>query len=66
MYLTLVVLRFSLLSGDSAVVEVVERRSSRDTYSIMDTYFTCQENNELTYLVDENTCVNNEDLMRGM
>ena len=60
-------LRFSLslVSGDSAVVEVVERRSSRDIYSTIDTTSVCQQNNQLTYLVDENTCVNNEDLMRG-
>ena len=53
------------VSGDSTIyVETVERRSSRDIYNTMNTTLACLY--DLTYLVVEDRCVNNEDLLRGM
>ena len=53
--------------GSKSVVEMVERRSSRDTYVCTNaTASTCHEDNKLTYLVDEDKCVNNEELMKGI
>ena len=53
----------TLVSSDSTVVKTVDRRFSRDVYTIMNTTFTC---NGLTYLVTDNDCINNSELMRGM
>ena len=53
----------TVVSGDTTVVKKVERRSHRDFYSIENTTLTC---NGLTYLVIENDCANNSELMRGM
>ena len=55
----------TLVSGDSTVENVV-RRSSWDIYSTRNTTLVCSEEGDFTYLVDENTCVNNEDLMTGI
>ena len=54
-----------MLAG--GVVETVERRSYGDIYMSTDaTVLTCHEDDELTYLVDEDKCVTNGELMRGM
>ena len=57
----------TLVSSDSTMVKMVERRSNRDTYWTTNTSFmVCQQDEELTYLVVENECVNNEELTTGM
>ena len=56
-----------LLVGDSGsmseVVEMVERRSSRDIYVSANKSIICLD--VRTYLVKEDECVNNEELMKG-
>lgn len=61
--------RVTLVGGSSSmseVVETVERRSSRDKYVSANGESICFDDNNLTYLIHEDECVNNEELMRGM
>lgn len=46
----------------------VSRRSGGDSYVLTNNSspMLCNEGNNLTYLVSERQCVNNEELLRGM
>ena len=64
--LAITVLSFVLLKtngSESPAVRTVRRRHVGDVYSDVDNRRICQDANNLTYLVDEEQCVRNEELL---
>lgn len=47
----------------SETPEVINRRNSGDTYQLLSTTEVCNEGNNLTYLVSEQQCVRNQELL---
>ena len=57
------VICLSSLLIEAKVVEWVQRRQISDIYSFVNSsHITCERN---TYLVDENQCVSDQELIRG-
>ena len=53
--------------SEAEISELVRRRHSGDVYQIYNssTLFTCNEGNNLTYLVNEVQCINQQELLNG-
>jgi hypothetical protein len=52
-----------ILASEGNIAEQVQRRLDGDIYRYSSTNFVCREN--LTYLVSENRCVNDQELFNG-
>ena len=50
--------------NESIVITAVNRKTYIDFYYNISTYFTCEEDQE-TFMVEERTCMKNEDLFKG-